>query len=163
MESRKTKGVEFDFGGPRWFVFNTHWRLTLLSVQRQWSRGTGGRKLLLRDTLQHTSSFVKRFVYSAGIYHYISNVPSQTKILLLWLQIPVILDLIEFEIFTWRLLKLIAFPGFWISTFSGRACNLPQETPRGSRLWRSQYFPLLRNNRISTNTPSETTATRLST
>ena len=39
------------------------------------------------------------------------NVPSQTEILLLWLKIPVILDLIEFEIFMWRLLK-IAFPGF---------------------------------------------------
>ena len=43
--------------------------------------------------------------------------------------------------------------------FGGR--NLPQETPRGSRLWRSQYFPLLRNIRISTNTPSQTPATRL--
>ena len=38
------------------------------------------------------------------------NVPSQTEILLL-LKIAVILDLIEFEIFTWRLMK-IAFPGF---------------------------------------------------
>ena len=39
---------------------------------------------------------------------------------------------------------------------------MPQETPRGSRLWCSQYFPLLRNIRISTNTPSQTPATRLS-
>ena len=39
------------------------------------------------------------------------NVPSQTEILLLRLKIPVILHLIEFEIFTRRLLK-IAFPGF---------------------------------------------------
>ena len=68
-------------------------------------------------------------------------------------KIPVILDLIEFEIFTWRLLK-IDFNIFWGS-------NLPQETPRGWRLWRSQYFPLLRNIRISTNTPSQTPATRL--
>ena len=37
--------------------------------------------------------------------------------------------------------------------------NLPQETLRGSRLWRSQYFPLLRNIRISTNTPSQTPPT----
>ena len=29
----------------------------------------GGRKLLLQDTLQHTSSFVKRFIYLAGMYH----------------------------------------------------------------------------------------------
>ena len=35
---------------------------------------------------------------------------------------PVILDLIEFEILTWRLLK-IAFPGFSISTFSGGAIS----------------------------------------
>ena len=35
---------------------NTYWLLALLSVQRQRSRGTGGLKLLLRDTLQHTSS-----------------------------------------------------------------------------------------------------------
>ena len=59
MESRKTKGGEYDFGGP------------LFPVQRQRSRGTGGLKLLLRDTLQHTSSFVKRFVYLAGMYHYV--------------------------------------------------------------------------------------------
>ena len=31
--------------------------------------------------------------------------------------------------------------------------NLPQEPPRGSLLWRSQYFPLLRNIRISIRTP----------
>ena len=53
------------------------------------------------------------------------NVPSQTEILLLRLKIPVVLDLIEFEIFTWRLLK-IAFPDFQISTFSGRA-NCPKK------------------------------------
>ena len=86
------------------------------------------------------------------------NVPSQTEILLLRLKIPVVLDLIEFEIFTWRLLK-IAFPVFLISSFLGE--QLLQETPRGSRLWRSQYFPQLRNIRISTNTPSQTPATRL--
>ena len=39
--------------------------------------------------------------------------------------------------------------------------NLPQETPRGSRLWCSQYFLLLRNIRICTNAPSQTPATRL--
>ena len=39
--------------------------------------------------------------------------------------------------------------------------ELHLETPRGSRLWRSQYFPLLRNIRISTNTSSQTPATRL--
>ena len=39
--------------------------------------------------------------------------------------------------------------------------QLPQETPRGLRLWRSQYFPLLRNIFISTNTSSQTPATRL--
>ena len=33
--------------------------------------GGGGLKLLLRDTLQHTSNFVKRFVYLAGMYHYV--------------------------------------------------------------------------------------------
>ena len=38
--------------------------------------------------------------------------------------------------------------------------NLPQETPRGWCLWRSRYFPLLRNIRISTNTPSQNPATR---
>ena len=39
--------------------------------------------------------------------------------------------------------------------------NLPQEIPGGSPLWRSQHFPLLRNIRISTNTPSQTPGTRL--
>ena len=39
--------------------------------------------------------------------------------------------------------------------------SLPQEIPRGWRLWGSQYFPLLRNMRIITNTPSQTPATRL--
>ena len=121
MESRKTKGGKYDFGGPSWYVFNTYWRLTLLSVQRQRSRGSGGPKLLLQDTLQHTSSFVKRFVYLAVMYHWLcTNGPSQTEILLLWPKIPVILDLIKFEIFKWRLVK-IAFPGFQISTFSGGA------------------------------------------
>ena len=70
MEFRKTKGGEYDFWRPRWYVFNTYWRLTLLSVQRRRSRGTWGPKLLLRDTLRHTSSFVKRFEYLAGMYHY---------------------------------------------------------------------------------------------
>ena len=56
-------------GGPRRYVFNTYCRLTLFLVQRQRSRGTGGLKLLLRDTLQHTPSFVKRFVYLAGMYY----------------------------------------------------------------------------------------------
>ena len=41
------------------------------SAPGQRSRGTGGLKLLLRDILQHTSSFVKRFVYLAGMYHYV--------------------------------------------------------------------------------------------
>ena len=52
--------------------------------------------------------------------------------------------------------KFLDFNIFWGS-------SLPQETPRGSRLWRSyyKYFPLLRNIRISTNTPSQTPATRL--
>ena len=45
--------------------------LTLLSVQRHQSRGTGGLKLLLRGILQHTSSFVKRFVFLANMYHYV--------------------------------------------------------------------------------------------
>ena len=49
--------------------------------------------------------------------------------------------------------RFLVFNIFWGS-------NLPQETPRGSRLWRSQYFPLLRNIRISTNTPSQIPATR---
>ena len=31
--------------------------------------GNWGLKRLLRDTLQHKSSFVKRFVYLAGMYH----------------------------------------------------------------------------------------------
>ena len=89
--------------------------LAIMHIKTVWterSRGTGGLKLLLQDTLQHTSSFVKRFVYALSRYVSLCmNVPSQTEILLLWLKIPVILDLIEFEIFTWRLLK-IAFPVF---------------------------------------------------
>ena len=72
------------------------------------------------------------------------NVPSQTEILLLT-KIPVVLDLIEFEIFTGRLDLTSRF-----QNFLGE--QLPQETPRGLRLWRSQYFPLLRNIHISTNT-----------
>ena len=40
---------------------------------------------------------------------------------------PVILDLIEFEIFNWRLLKIV-FPGFYISTFSGGAI-CPKKPP----------------------------------
>ena len=41
-------------------------------------------KLLLRETLQHTSSFVKRFVYVLSRYVSLCmNVPSQTEILLL--------------------------------------------------------------------------------
>ena len=50
--------------------------------------------------------------------------------------------------------RFLDFNIFWGS-------KLPRETPRGSRLWRWQYFPLLRNIRISTNTPSQTPATRL--
>ena len=51
--------------------------------------------------------------------------------------------------------RFLDFNIFWGS-------KLPRETPRGSRLWRWQYFLLLRNIRISTNTPSQTPATRLS-
>ena len=50
--------------------------------------------------------------------------------------------------------RFLDFNIFWGS-------KLPQETATGSRLWRWQYFPLLRNIRISTNTPSQTPATRL--
>ena len=50
--------------------------------------------------------------------------------------------------------RFLDFNIFWGS-------NLPQETHKGSRLWRSQYFPLLRNIRISTNTSSQSPATRL--
>ena len=50
--------------------------------------------------------------------------------------------------------RFLDFNIFWGS-------KLPRETPRGSRLWRWQYFPLLRNIRIGTNTPSQTPATRL--
>ena len=49
--------------------------------------------------------------------------------------------------------RFLDFNIFWGS-------NLPQETPGGSPLWRSQYFPLLRNIRIGT-TPSQTPAKRL--
>ena len=38
-------------------------------VRTERSGVTGGLTLLLRDTLQHPSSFVKRFVYLAGMYH----------------------------------------------------------------------------------------------
>ena len=41
--------------------------------------------------------------------------------------------------------SILDFKIFWGST------ELHLETPRGSRLWRSQYFPLLRNIRISMN------------
>ena len=43
--------------------------------------------------------------------------------------------------------SILDFKIFWGST------ELHLETPRGSRLWRSQYFPLLRNIRISIRTP----------
>ena len=55
--------------------------------------------------------FCKTFRVLSRYVSLCMNVPSQMEILLLWLKIPVILDLIQFEIFTWRLLK-IAFPGF---------------------------------------------------
>ena len=42
-----------------------------------------------------------------------------------------------------RISRFLDFNIFWGS-------NLPQETPTGSRLWRSQYFPLFRNIRIRT-------------
>ena len=54
------------FGILRFFL-----HLTLLSGQRHQSRGTGGLKLLLRGILQHTSSFVKRFVFLASMYYYV--------------------------------------------------------------------------------------------
>ena len=86
------------------------------------------------------------------------NVPCQTEILLLWLKIPVILDSIEFiysrgDYGKWHF-QVCRFQHFLGEQFA-------QETPRGSRLWSSQYFPLLRNIRISTNTPPQTPATRL--
>ena len=47
--------------------------LDIMHIKYKQSRAEelGGLKLLLRDTLQHTSSFVKRFVYLAGMYHYV--------------------------------------------------------------------------------------------
>ena len=76
------------------------------------------------------------------------NVPSQREILLLQLKIPVILHLIEFEIFMWRPLK-IAFPGFQFSTFSvGANCA---KKPLEARAFGAPSISLLRNIRISTN------------
>ena len=112
----------FSLSQPRlaflaWVDFHARSRFARSTIpEEKWGLlvllGTGGLKLLLQDTLQHSSNFVKRFVYLAGIYHWLCmNVPSQTEILLIWPKIPVILDLIEFEIFEWRLVK-IALPGF---------------------------------------------------
>ena len=85
--------LRYEFGGPVTFggtytfsefyvFFSGH--LTLLSVQRQQSGGTGGLKLLLRVTLQHTSSFViKTFRVLSQYVSLCMNVLSQTEILLL--------------------------------------------------------------------------------
>ena len=85
--------LRYEFGGPVTFggtytfsefygFFSGH--LTLLSVQRQQSGVTGGLKLLLRVTLQHTSSFViKTFRVLSQYVSLCMNVLSQTEILLL--------------------------------------------------------------------------------
>ena len=161
MESRRTTGGEYDSGGPRWYVFSTYidvWRC--FQYKDSGTGELGGLRVLLRDTFQHTSSFVKRFVY--GLSRNVSlcmNVSIQTEILLLWLKKTCYFRLdrvwnIHLETTENSISRFLDFNIFWGS-------NLPQETPRGSRLWRSQYFPLLRNIRISTNTPSQTPATRL--
>ena len=156
MESQKTKGGEYNFGGLRWYLFNTYWRFTLLSVQRQQSRGTGGLKLLLQDTLQHTSSFVSCpkpvciTMYECSKSN--GNIVVKTK-KTCYFTLDRVWNIHE-KTTENSISRFLDFNIFWGS-------NLPQETPRGSRLWRSQYFPLLRNIRISTNTPSQTPATRL--
>ena len=49
--------------------------LAIMYIKYKQSRagelGGGRLKLLLRDTLQHTWNFVKRFLYLAGMYHYV--------------------------------------------------------------------------------------------
>ena len=141
----KDESGEYDFWGPRWYVFNTYWRLTLLSVQRQRSRGIWGLKLFLRDTLQHTSSFVKRFEYLAGTYHYAWTecTKSNGNIVVMTIKNTCYFRLdrvwnIHVETTENSISRFLDFNIFWGS-------NLPQQTPRGSRLWRSQYFLLLRN------------------
>ena len=47
-----------------------HW-LACISSTNKADPGNWGLKLLLQDTFQHTSSFVQRFVYLAGMYHYV--------------------------------------------------------------------------------------------
>ena len=86
--------LRYEFGGPvtfggtytfsEFYVFFFFGHFTLLSVQRQQSGGTGGLKLLLRVTLQHTSSFViKTFRVLSQYVSLCMNLLSQTEILLL--------------------------------------------------------------------------------
>ena len=157
MASRKTKGGRNTILGDQGDTCLIHiWRLTLLSVQRQRSRGTGVLKRMLRDTLQHTSSFVKRFVYLASMYHFVWMFQVKLRYCCYdWKYLlPDRVWNIHVETTENSISRFLDFNIFWGS-------NLPQETPRGWRLWRSQYFPLLRNIRISTSTPSQTPAKRL--
>ena len=120
------------------------------------SRGTGGLKLLLQDTLQHTSSFVSCpspvciTMYECSKSN--GNIVVKTKNTC-YFTLDRVWNIHE-KTTENSISRFLDFNIFWGS-------KLPRETPRGSRLWRWQYFPLLRNIRISTNTPSQTPATRL--
>ena len=62
MESRKTKGGKFNFGGSRWYVYLVHIdSLTLLLVHWRQSRGVGRLSFYPKIALQHTPSFCKTF------------------------------------------------------------------------------------------------------
>ena len=110
METRKTKWGEYNFGEP------------LLSVERQRSRGTGGLSFC-----SEIPCSTRRLLFNVSCTQPVCitmyECSKSNGNILLCLKIPVILDLIEFKIFTRRLLK-IAFPGFQSSTFYGGAICL---------------------------------------
>ena len=160
MKSRKTKGGEYDFGGPRWFVFNTYWRFDAAFSTKTVEPGNWGASAFAPRYFAAHVEFCKTFRL---LSRYLSmttyersksnrNIVVMTKTIC-YFRLDRVWN-IHVQTTENSISRFLDFNIFWGS-------NLPQETPRGSRLWRSQYFPLLRNIRISTNTPSQTPATRL--
>ena len=72
MESRKTKGGEYDFGGPKYKWYTCLIHIDLWGFFQYKDSGTGelGGLSFFSDLAAHVE-FCKRFVYLAGMYHYV--------------------------------------------------------------------------------------------
>ena len=148
MESQKTKGGEYNFGGLRWYLFNTYWRLPrCFQYKDSGARELGGLSFCSKipcSTRRVLFRVLSRYDCMYECSKSNGNIVVKTKTTC-YFTLDRVWNIHE-KTTENSISRFLDFNIFWGS-------KLLQEPPRGSHLWCSQYFPLLRNIRISTKNP----------